>query len=575
MLIQAKYGGTIYRFTVVSFMACVLGIVVSLAAIVFVECVRWLSDVLLISAHSRIQLNNLSLLKAITVAVPMLGGVLVGVLLYRFTSEQRPLGPPDVIKAVQLRKPLSHERNGIVSTISAVVSLGCGASVGQYGPLVYLGAIAGGVATRLKFRIPNLQSIAIACGVAAAISTAFNAPIAGLVFAHEVILRHYSLQAFAPTTVASATGYVVANIVFERPPLFLVVFDGVTHGYEFALFALLGSACAMLAVVFMKSILISAAFAKRIPVRVFYRPAIAGLIVGLVALELPDVLGIGEAVLRFATIEGAFENWELVLLIVAKLSLTALCVGFGFAGGVFSPSLLIGILFGALFWTLLEIAGVSNSGVAVYAICGMMALTSPVIGAPLTTILIVFELTRNYDLTIAAMVGVVFANLIAYRAFGRSLFDVQLAKNGMDFSFGRDRAQLEHAFVIDQSIDSFLSLSINCNLDDAVQQLVDAGQAEAVVIDAGERYLGILRLQDAIGQSAQSVSDVMRTVGPCFSEYTSLWQAMQSLDTFVGEAIPVVSSTNGRLLGMITEGELISAYLKTVHRLREEENEAV
>ena len=116
--------------------------------------------------------------------------------------------------------------------------------------MVYLGTIAGNLVSKLKLRIENLQTIAIACGVAAAISTAFNAPIAGLVFAHEVILRHYSLQAFAPTTVAAATGYVIANIVFERPPLFLVAFSGVAHSYEFALFALLGFVCALLSVWF-------------------------------------------------------------------------------------------------------------------------------------------------------------------------------------------------------------------------------------------------------------------------------------------------------------------------------------
>jgi CIC family chloride channel protein len=556
-------------------MACVLGAFVSLAAIAFVECIKWLSAVLLVSPHSRIQINNPFLLAATTIIVPLLGGLAVGTLIDRFSAEKRPLGPPDVIKAVQLRNPLPPAKEGLVSTVASLLSLGCGASVGQYGPLVYLGAIAGGIATRMKFGIPNLQAIAIACGVAAAISTAFNAPIAGLVFAHEVILRHYSLQAFAPTTVASATGYVVANIIFERPPLFLVDFDGVNYGYEFALFAVLGIGCAVLAVVFMKTILWTSAFARNLAIPARFRPAIAGLIVGLVALELPDVLGIGEAALRFATIEGAFENWELALLVVAKLSLTAICIGFGFAGGVFSPSLLIGILFGALFWTLLELSGLPNSGIAVYAICGMMALTSPVIGAPLTTILIVFELTRNYDLTIAAMVGVVFANLLAYRAFGRSLFDVQLARNGIDLSFGRDRAQLEHAFVVNQSMDDYLQLSDECRLADAVQRLVDHGQAEAVVVDSQQVYQGVFRIQDAIGRNEATVADVMQTRWRCFSEKTSLWEAMQSLDAFVGEAIPIVESTNDCLIGMITEGEIIAAYLKTVHRLREEENEAI
>lgn len=437
-----------YRFTVLAVMALVLGIVVSVAAIAFIECVAWLNEMLLISPKSRVKVQQPGLLTTATILAPMLGGLLVGVLIQYFSAVKRPLGPPDAIRSAQLRVALPDMRSGLVSTLASIVSLGCGASVGQYGPMVYMGAIASSLVAALKIHIPNLRTIAIACGVAAAISTAFNAPIAGLIFAHEVILRHYSLQAFAPTTVASATAYVIANVIFERPPLFLVEFNGVEFGYEFAIFSLLGFVCAILAVAFMRLTLKIFSLAPKIKLPAVLRPALAGLMVGLVALEFPDVLGVGQEVLRFATIQGAFDSWELLVLVLAKMGLTALCLGLGFAGGIFSPSLLIGILFGALFWTVLELTGLPNSGIVVYAICGMTALTSPIIGAPLTMILIIFELTHNYDLTIAAMVAVVFSNLLAYRLFGRSIFDVILAHSGVDLSAGRDQAMLQQVKLL-------------------------------------------------------------------------------------------------------------------------------
>ena len=333
MVSEVSFGTISYRIAILSLLALVLGSLASLAAIAFIESVDWLNDVLLISPRSRVQVQNPLLLSVATIIVPMLGGLVVGIVIQRYSTEQRPLGPPDAIRAVQLRTPLPSVRSGVVSTLAAIVSIGSGASVGQYGPMVYMGAIAGNLVSRLKLPIANLPTIAIACGVAAAISTAFNAPIAGLVFAHEVILRHYSLQAFAPTTVAAATGYVIANIVFERPPLFLVEFSGVSHGYEFALFALLGFLCAFLSVAFMRSIFYIGAIAPKLPLAAKYRPALAGLIVGMVALQIPDVLGVGKETLRFATIEGAFESWELILLVVAKMGLTAVCIGLGFAGG--------------------------------------------------------------------------------------------------------------------------------------------------------------------------------------------------------------------------------------------------
>jgi len=247
MPVEPPSGSVLYRLTVVSLMAFVLGSVVSLAAIGFVECVAWLNDALLVSPRSRVQVPNSFILQFATVLIPTIGGLAVGYLVYHFSSLRRPLGPADVIKAIQLNIPMPPVRAGLVSTLAAVLSLGSGASVGQYGPLVYLGSLFASVLTRFHLSIPNLQQVMVSCGVAAAIATAFNAPIAGLVFAHEVILRHYSMQAFAPTTVAAATGYVVANVIFDRPALFLVEFGGVQNGYEFFIFAVLGVACALLA----------------------------------------------------------------------------------------------------------------------------------------------------------------------------------------------------------------------------------------------------------------------------------------------------------------------------------------
>jgi len=568
------YGNTFYRICVISVIACVVGTIVSLAAIAFVECVAWLNDVLLISARSRVQVQHPGVLNAATLLVPTLGGLSVGYLIHRFATQRRPLGPVDVIKAVQIKIPLPPARDGCVSTLAAVLSLGCGASVGQYGPLVYLGSLLASFLRRLNLRIPNLQQVLAACGVAAAISTAFNAPIAGLVFAHEVILRHYSMQAFAPTTVAAATGYVVANVVFDRPPLFLVEFQGVQHEYEFVIFAVLGVACAVLAVTLMRSIIWIATLSKKSPLHPAIKPALAGLCVGVTALHLPDVLGIGQEALRFATIEGAYTKQELAVLVLVKLVLTALCVGLGFAGGVFSPSLLIGVLFGALCWTVLTLLGLPTSGIVVYAITGMMALTSPVIGAPLTTILIVFELTRNYDLTIAAMVGVVFANLLAFRMIGRSLFDVQLTAQGIDLSDGRDKAQLQHVRVVDQPVKAFLSFPAQTPIATVVATLASKGRSEAVIVGNDNHYLGVFKVQSAIKHNNEPVSTLVCKDVLVFTEDSTLWDAMLSLDNFVGEIVPIVSSTNQHLVGVITESEIISAYLAKVHELRKEEHGA-
>jgi CIC family chloride channel protein len=569
-------GQSAYRIAVISLLGVVVGGLASLAAIAFVDALVWLNHAFLVSAYARVRYDGQPLLlTAATLAVPSLGGLAVGFIVQHWVRERRALGPPDAILIAQTRQPPPTLASGLASTLAALLSLGCGASVGQYGPLVYIGTLIGALAGRLERYFRDLRSIGIACGVAAAIATAFNAPIAGLVFAHEVILRHYSLRAFAPVAVAAATGHVMVNVVFHRPPLFLVDFAGVGHGYEFVLFAVEGVLSAFLAAGFMLLILAAGRAAERLPLPAMLRPALAGLAVGVVALQVPEVLGIGKETLRFATIDGAFRMDELVVLVVAKVGLTALCIGFGFVGGVFSPALLVGILAGALYATVLQqLLPLELSGVVPYAICGMMAVTSPVIGAPLTTILIVFELTRNYDLTIAAMVAVVFSNLVAYRAFGRSLFDVQLRRRRFDLSLGRDMAILGNQPVSAYLSTNYVALRPDDRVATLLARLGETGRSEAVLTDADGRYRGLARLQDALDRPAQdAVGTVAVTDGVVFDERTTLWTAMTRMRDFIGEAVPIVAA-DGRLLGVVPEAAVIAGYLEAVHDLRREENAA-
>ena len=554
------------RMAILTVTALAVGAAASFAAIAFVELVSLLNSALLVAPRARVQWEKLPwLVIAATLSVPTLGGLAVGLIHRHLSPEHRPLGPPDVIRAVQFHRPLPDARSGLVSTLTAVLSLGTGASVGQYGPMVYLGALMGAAVRRLRLGVPNLAGIAISCGVAAAISTAFNAPIAGLVFAHEVVLRHYATQAFAPVTVASATGYVIANVVFERPALFLVEFAGVAHGYEFALFAVMGVLVALAAIGFMRLLLACGPWIAGVVAHPALRPGVAGLAVGLTALALPDVLGIGTETLRFATIEGAFGQGELVVLILAKIALTALCIGAGFSGGVFSPALLIGSLIGALFWTLTTGAGgIPTSGVAVYAIGAMMAFASAVIGAPLSCILIVFELTRNYDITIAAMVAVVFSNLVAHRLFGRSLFDVQLARRGMDFSQGRDRAHLAALPVRDLLSEAAVTMTPDDTSGQVAARLAAAGWRQAFALDADGRLAGVYSPSE--GQQPATLT---------FDDDTSLADAMERMRGFVGDAVPVVTRADGRYLGAVSEADMVSAWLDHVARIRKEENAAL
>ena len=563
------------RAITVLLVGLIIGTVTAFIAIAFVETVLWLNDVLLVSAYAKVQSGfAFWQIALITISVPALGGLIVAWMISRAAPTKRPTGPPDVIQAVQLQSGMPDNKSGVVTSLAALISLGAGASVGQYGPMVYIGALIGNQTKRLNLAIPNLSTVSIACGVAAAIAAAFNAPIAGLIFAHEAIVRHYSMQSFAPATVAATSGYVVANVIFDRPPLFLIQPEEILQGSEFLLFALLGLCAAAISILYMRTILRTAKFARELNISPLPRGLIAGVGLGLVTLWLPEITGVGQFTMRFATIDGAFSAFELGGLMLGKIALTAFCLGFGFVGGVFSPALVVGALFGGLFWTLLSITMPDTlSSYSIYVICGMMAVTSPVIGAPLTTILIVFELTRSYDLAIASMIAVVFSNLVTYRFFGRSLFDHQLLMKGVDLSQGRDQARLSDMRVCDYAAEEAPIFSKTTSQQEVLQYLQKTGWNEAYAIDSEtQKFIGFLRAVDLEAGSETPIAGKLQISDLSFDETTSVRQAMEKLSSFVGDAIPIIKSSDGSLVGVVTEGAIIQSYLNLAADLRREEN---
>lgn len=555
----------------------VIGVISAIMANAFVAGVQWLNARLLVTFLDQVREDySLAVIVAATIGVPALGGLLVGILLHSL-KDQRSHTPADIIAAVQTRRGQLPLRPATLSGLAALVSLGSGASVGQYGPLVHIGGSLGSACARLFRADVTLYNIAIACGVAAAISTVFNAPIAGILFAHEVILRHYALRAFAPVAVASVVGYLVASVILPQPPLFYIEAASVLHFWEYGLFLLLGIACAVLAVVYMQAILLFNRVAQSWALPNIFKPAFAGALVGLIALWVPEILGVGADTLRLIFVEGNFGAGQLLILLVLKLFATALCLGFGFAGGVFSPALLIGSLFGALFGTVLSMIftdTITLSNLAVYAVCGMIAASAPVIGAPLTMVVIVFELTGNYELTIAALASVALANLFASQWFDRSLFDRQLRDRGLDLSGGRSKALLMSHSIQDLTSDRYVSLPEHVSVSEACRSMAQAGSADAYIIDPEGRYLGTVHLASLTGIDADSPASAFVLAEDCALQAdTSLWTAMHVLRNFIGEGVPVIDEQQ-HIVGAVFESDLIRAYLDLIEDMRREEHAA-
>ena len=566
------------KIILIAALGIITGIIAALASILFVSLLEVVSSLLLF-VRNRLDGEERTLwFFMVVILTPALGGLIVGLLLMT-TREKRPLTLADSIRNTQTIQFDNSTRSGLTTALSALVALGSGAPVGQYGPLAHLGATLGTWVSGVTRSTGFTATTGLGCGVAAAIATAFNAPIAGLIFAHEVIIRHYSIRSFAPVTVASVIGYLMANYVFDRPPLLEVGVLPQVHAYEFLAFIFIGIIGAYAAIALMKSVLIASEISGKWRIPVYLKPAAAGLVVGFVAIRIPEVLQTGDSVI-FGSIQGdVFSIQQMLVILIAKLLLTALCLGFGMAGGIFSPSLVIGILLGSIVGEIVPwLYPDSVSGTTIYAICGMVAVASPVMGAPLTGILIVFELTRNYELAIAAMISVVFANLVACPLFGRSLFDIQLRKSGYDLSLGRDKVTMQSYRIQSYVVRDFVRVFVDQSVDELRDRLLVRGQTEGYVVDNELTYCGtihmlqILKLQQRGDLSKTRCGAVAQREQEILLEDTSVWDAMEITRNFVGESIPVVKDYNTlKLIGVIHESSIIQAYMERLEDVRKEE----
>ena len=350
---------------------------------------------------------------------PLVAGMVCAVI-YRYL--QSPFcGLADTILAAREGNAQSW-RSGVASIVAAFASFSLGASVGQYGAVAHLGGFVGGL-----FRHRWSRGVGLACGVAAAIAAAFNAPVTGILFAHEVILRRYSTRDFAPVAVSSVVGYLVSVAIFERPAFLIIGQMEEVLTADFFIFALQGLLFGLLAVWYMRAIFLLDRQLSSFPKfsKSWGFIAAGGLCGGLWLLS-PESVG-GRELIMWA-IDNSDAAWHQVAVIGAvKAAATILCLGAGFAGGIVSPTLAIGALAGILYAAVVSLLGVYEGPMFVPVICGMVAFTAPVIGAPLAGILLVLELSGgNYPLTITASLAIALSFSVADRLGGRSYYERQI-----------------------------------------------------------------------------------------------------------------------------------------------------
>ena len=373
--------------------------------------------------------------------LPAFGGLVVGVILNWFTPDGRVRAVADVIEAAALRDGRVERRAGLGSALASLITLSTGGSTGREGPVVHLAAVISAWVSRRIDADGITGRDLLGCAVAGAVSASFNAPIAGALFALEVVLRHFAVHAFAPIAIASVAGTVINRIEFGGVTEFaLPLQGGVAFYVELPAFLVLGLVSGVVAVVLMRAIFLADEFgdrvqsAARLP-RVL-RPALAGLLLGALAIGFPHIIGVGYETTS-AALTGSLLLHEAIVFAVLKVVAVAITMAGRMGGGVFSPSLMVGALTGLAFGIVATAILPDVSGTAtLYALAGMGAVAAAVLGAPISTTLIVFELTGDWQTGLAVMAAVSLSSALASRLVERSFFLTQLENRGVHLAAG-------------------------------------------------------------------------------------------------------------------------------------------
>ena len=373
--------------------------------------------------------------------IPICGGLVVGLILDRFTDDGRVRSVADVIEGAALAEGRVEVRRGLASAAASMITLSTGGSSGREGPVVHLAAMISTAVCRWINASGITGRDLLGCAVAAAVSASFNAPIAGALFALEVVLRHFAVHAFAPIVIASAAGTVINRLIFGDVTEFTLSGQNALAFYvELPAFLILGLVCGLVAVVLMKAIFWAEDLGNYLQnetgIPRYLRPAIAGALLGGLAIWWPHIIGVGYETTSHA-LTGELLWHEAIVFVVLKVIAVAITMGGRMGGGVFSPSLMVGALTGLAFGIIATAVfpNVSGSG-TLYALAGMGAVAAAVLGAPISTTLIVFELTGDWQTGLAVMVAVSLSSALSSRLIDRSFFLTQLERRNVHLAAG-------------------------------------------------------------------------------------------------------------------------------------------
>ena len=502
--------------------------------------------------------------------VPALGGLLAGLVLHWGLRVVGPQGTTNVVEAVLAGDGRLPLRTGLVKAASSIVSIGTGASIGREGGITQMAATLASKWGQLSGWEPYRLRLLVGCGAAAGIAAAYNAPIGGAVFAATIVLGNFSMNVFVPLVFASVIAAVVSRSFFGIGAWYVVPDFNFTRLAQLPWFVLLGLLCGGFGAGFLKLLKTGERLFARLPLPLYARLALGGLIVGLIAVEYPQVWGNGYRVTNLVLHEdfpGALPALEFLgALLVAKLLATVAAVSSGTVGGAFTPTLFLGAALGSLFGTTLHALGQAGGlPTAAFGVVGMASMMAATTHSPLLAMILVFEISLNYSLMPPLMLGCAVAALLSRRLEARSIYTAPVRARGLGLSHESVRPGVSvQRKVGDLMHEPVAPLDQAAPLGEIAARFLSSPNNFLPVVNPRRQLVGVVALQDmkpylqeeqALGVIAH---DVMRPPPPCLVPNQSLLEALPLVMASDLRHVLVVSNLDEmRLVGSLLRAEVL------------------
>jgi CIC family chloride channel protein len=505
-------------------------------------------------------------------AIPAIGGLIVGPIVYFFAREAKGHGVPEVMYAVALKQGIIRKRIVFIKAFVSAVCIGTGGSVGREGPIVQIGSAVGSSLGQLFNVSTNRMRTMVGCGAAAGIAATFNAPIAGSLFALEIILGEFEIMSFSPIIVSAVSATAISRHYLGDIPAFILP-EYILHSpMEFPLYAILGVLCALVAVGFTLFLYRTEDAWDSIKFPEYLKAVIGGLIMGTMGLFFPQVLGVGYGAIDLALMV-KLSWWFMGLLVLCKILATSITIGSGGSGGIFAPSLFLGAMAGGAFGSVVNyfFPAVAASAGA-YAVVGMGAVVAATTHGPLQAILIIFEMTGDYKIILPLMITCIISCLVARKLCGESIYTFKLIRRGINIRGGKEVNILSSISVKNVMYHTVEIIPETFRLKDFAKNLPKSRSNNFVVVDEKEKISGVLTFLDYYDNlfngkldNQMMVKDIMSTEVVTVSIEDNLSTAMEKLTAGDYSILPVHEAGDPlKLAGVLTRRDILEAYDQAV-----------